>query len=98
MGRTGVQVQNLENFVQKAIKLKNIEIEGIFTHFATSDSDLNYTKEQIDIFNKAVEYIKTKIKTIKYVHCGNSAAIIRIKDLPGNMIRPRNNTIWIFAG
>lgn len=97
MGRTGVQIQNLEDFAQKAIRLKNIEIEGIFTHFATSDSDLNYTKEQIDIFNKAVEYIKTKIQTIKYVHCGNSAAIIRIKDLPGNMMRPRNNAIWIFA-
>lgn len=88
MGRTGIQIQNLESFILEALKLKNIEIEGVFTHFATSDSDLEYTKKQIEIFEKAVELIKTKIPNIKYIHCGNSAAIIQMKDLPGNMVRP----------
>jgi len=88
MGRTGIQPKNIEEFIQKSIKLKNIEIEGIYTHFAVSDIDLDYTAKQIEIFNKAVRYIKSKIATIKYVHCGNSAAIIQIKDLPGNMMRP----------
>lgn len=88
MGRTGVQLENLESFIEEAIKLENIRIEGIFTHFATSDTDLEYTKIQIEQFQKAVNYIKSKISTIKYVHCGNSSAIIQIKELPGNMIRP----------
>lgn len=88
MGRTGVQLEKIEDFIEESIKLKNIEIEGIFTHFATSDTDLEYTEKQIEIFKQAVEYIKSKISTIKYVHCGNSAAIIQMKDLPGNMIRP----------
>lgn len=88
MGRTGIQQKDLESFINQAIKLKNIEIEGIFTHFATSDTDLEFTKKQIKIFEEAVKYIQSKINTIKYIHCGNSAAIIQIKDLPGNMIRP----------
>lgn len=88
MGRTGVQIENLPEFIDKAIMLKNIEIEGIFTHFATSDTDLEYTKEQIRIFEEAVDYIKQKVSTIKYIHCGNSAAIIQIQNLPGNMVRP----------
>lgn len=88
MGRTGIQIKNLEKFIEEAIQLDNIRIEGIFTHFATSDTDLEYTKTQIEQFEKAVEYIKSKISTIKYVHCGNSSAIIQIKEFPGNMIRP----------
>ncbi len=88
MGRTGVQFQNLEKFISLVLELKNIEVEGIYTHFATSDTDLEYTKIQIEKFEEAVEYIKSKISTIKYVHCGNSGAIIQIKDLPGNMVRP----------
>lgn len=88
MGRTGVQLENLEKFIEQALKLKNIEIEGIFTHFAACDTDFEYTKMQIEQFKKATTYIESKIPTIKYVHCGNSSGIINIKDLPGNMIRP----------
>lgn len=88
MGRTGIQEENLKKFIKKSKNLKNIEITGIYTHFATSDTDLEYTKKQIEIFNKAVKYVKSEISTIKYIHCANSAAIIRLKDLPGNMIRP----------
>ena len=88
MGRTGVQEENLEEFIYKINKLKNIQVEGIYTHFASSDTDIEYTKEQIKIFERVVKYIKVKIPTIKYIHCGNSAAIIQFKDVPGNMIRP----------
>lgn len=88
MGRTGIQTEKLKDFIDKSKKLKNIKITGIYTHFATSDTDLEYTKKQIEIFNRAVELIKSEIDTIDYVHCANSAAILQLKDLPGNMIRP----------
>lgn len=88
MGRTGVQLPNLNFLINELLKLKNIEAEGIYTHFAVSDTDLEYTAKQIQIFEKAVDIIKSKISTIKYVHCSNSAAIIQLSKLPGNMIRP----------
>lgn len=88
MGRTGIQIENLSEFINESKKLKNIRIQGIYTHFATSDTDLEYTRRQIEIFNKAVEYVKSEIETVKYIHVANSAAILQIKDLPGNMIRP----------
>lgn len=97
MGRTGVNISNLKDFINKVQLLENIEVEGIYSHFATSDSDLKYAKTQIEVFNKAVNIIKRKIKNIKYIHIGNSAGTIRIKDLPGNMVRPRNNAIWILS-
>ncbi len=88
MGRTGIQQEFLKEFIKKSKMLENIRIEGIYTHFATSDTDLEYTKKQIEIFNRALEYVKQEINTIKYVHVANSAAIMQIRDLPGNMIRP----------
>lgn len=88
MGRTGVQLKDLKSFIERATELKNIEIEGIYTHFSTSDIDLVYTGKQIQIFEEAIDYIKSKVQTVKYIHCGNSGAIIQLKNLPGNMIRP----------
>lgn len=88
MGRTGVSLKDLPEFVRKVKTLESIEVEGIYSHFATSDDDLDFAKLQIEKFNEAVNIIKNEIKTIKYVHIGNSAGTARIKDLPGNMVRP----------
>jgi len=88
MGRTGIQLENLKEFINKSKELENIKIEGIYTHFATSDIDLEYAEKQIEIFNKALEYVKNEINTIKYVHVANSAAIVQMKEFPGNMVRP----------
>lgn len=97
MGRTGVQFLKLQEFIDKVKKLENIEVEGIYTHFATSDSDLDYAKLQMEKFKEAVEIIKSQIDTIKYVHIGNSAGTVNIEGLAGNMIRPRNNVVWILS-
>ena len=88
MGRTGIQKEHLDELLKELENLENIEAQGIFTHFATSDVDLDYTKHQIEEFEKAIQKITKHIKNIKYIHCGNSSAVIQIKDLPGNMIRP----------
>lgn len=97
MGRTGVQPNKLQEFIDKVKTLENIEVEGIYTHFATSDSDLNFAKTQMEEFKKAVTIIKNEINTIKYVHIGNSAGIINVDNLEGNMVRPRYNDIWILS-
>lgn len=81
MGRTGVQFSKLQEFIDKVKNLENIEVEGIYTHFATSDSDLDYANIQMQKFQEAVKSIKSQIGTIKYVHIGNSAGIVDIQDL-----------------
>lgn len=81
MGRTGVQFSKLQEFIDKVKTLENIEVEGIYTHFATSDSDLDYAKMQMEKFNEAVKIIKEQINTIKYVHIGNSAGIVSVEGL-----------------
>ena len=88
MGRTGVQEKNLEHFIEKIKQMNNVIVEGVYTHFAESDTNIEYTQEQINKFRKAVDIVKKKFDTIKYVHCANSGAILNIDNYPGNMVRP----------
>ena len=97
MGRTGLQNNKLQEFINKAKVLENIEVEGIYTHFATSDSDLEYANIQMEKFKETVKIIKKQIKTIKYVHIGNSGGIVNLNELFGNVIRPRDNALWLLS-
>ncbi len=87
MNRTGVLSKYLNTFIDEIIKLDNIVVEGIYTHFSSADSDNEYTLKQIDIFNKGVDYIKSKIDTIKYVHSSASNGILKYKVDTCNMVR-----------
>lgn len=87
MGRTGLKLEELEEFLAIATKSRNIEITGIFTHFSSSDSNEEYTEKQIATFTKAFEIAKNKVN-LKYIHCCNSAGIINFPKAHFNLVRP----------
>ena len=61
-------------------KLENLEIEGIFTHFASSDSkDKDKALKQLEDFNSFNNMLADNGVNIKIKHCSNSAGII---DMP----------------
>lgn len=77
MGRIGVQWDRKEEFIKKAYTLPNIEIVGIFSHFADSYDDPKYTDLQLKRFNDVLNYIKTNYKLPPLIHLANSGAISR---------------------
>ena len=87
MNRTGVQEKYLESFVDDILKYSTIIVEGIYTHFSSADIDVEYTNKQIDIFNKGVELIKSKIDTIKYIHSSASNGLLNFNVDICNMVR-----------
>lgn len=87
-GRNGVLPEFLPEFLDRVLKLKNIQIEGVFTHLTCADSDSEYTYLQIKKFNKAIEYIKSKGVNVKYIHAANSSGILGYKDAHFNAVRP----------
>jgi len=87
-GRNGVLPDNLPEFLDKVLELENIEIEGVFTHLTCADSDSEYTYEQINKFNKALEYIKNKGINIKFIHAANSSGVLGYKQAHFNAVRP----------
>lgn len=87
MGRTGLSIKDIPAFLSEVKKKENINVTGLFTHFSSSDSDENYTKNQIELFNKGLQLIQQEIE-LKYIHCCNSAGIINFPEAHFNLVRP----------
>jgi alanine racemase len=70
-------------------KLPNIEIEGIFTHFAKSDeADKSFTRLQFDRFMEMVGILEEKGLVIKLKHVSNSSAILDLPEYNLDIVRP----------
>ncbi len=91
MGRVGFRAEEPET-VKKIIdiaRLPNIEIEGIFTHFAVSDEagGGKYTQKQFGAFMSVCEALKRKGLDIPVRHAANSAAILRFPEMHLDAVR-----------
>ena len=51
IGRLGVLPENFKSLCDRIIKLKNVKLDGVFTHLSKSDIDRGYTLKQIKLFN-----------------------------------------------
>lgn len=92
MSRIGV-MPNEEgmNLVKTALSLKNIRVEGVFTHFARADeTDLQYAVKQMNTFHEFVDRCEKELDfKFDIVHCSNSAGIIAM---------PEANDVCVRAG
>ena len=70
-------------------KLPNLEIEGIFSHFATSDEvDTQYTHLQFGRFMSVCDTLKERGIEIPIKHICNSAGIMMYPEYHLDMVRP----------
>ena len=72
--RVGILPNQAVTFVKKISKLRYLYLEGIWSHFASSESDHAYTQKQLAIFNKVVEVIEKEGTIIPIKHFACSAA------------------------
>jgi len=87
MGRIGVWHERADEFTRQVHRMPDIEIEGICSHFATSDEqNLDFAKQQFDCFNRCLEKIKDL--PIRFKHISNTAAIFNLPEAHLNMVRP----------
>lgn len=89
MGRLGAAPEEVPSVVQAAANLSNVELAGIYTHFATAaEADILPAFKQLGLFIRIVEALKKMGFNIGLVHAANSAAIIRMPDSHLDMVRP----------
>ncbi len=88
MGRIGVQHYDAHNLVTKIGKLKHINIEGVFTHFAFADLNKEFTFYQIDLFDRLINRLNKDGIKIPLVHAANSMGMLDYKNSHFNMVRP----------
>ncbi len=69
--------------------LDNLEIEGIFTHFAASDQpDQTSARQQLEMFNIAVSHLEAKGLHFPIKHAANSGAVLNLPEAHFDMVRP----------
>lgn len=88
MGRLGVWHKAAAAFIRDIAELKNLKVEGLFTHFPVADTDENFTRQQMHDFSDVVaDLIKDGI-AFTYLHAANSMGLEGYKNRFFNLVRP----------
>lgn len=99
MGRIGItpDEEGLE-FVRFLIEHPELEVEGIFTHFAKSDeADKTSANHQLELFQNFIDKIQTELGiSIPVKHCSNSAAILEMPQANMDMVRAGITTYGLY--
>lgn len=75
-------------FVRKADAAEEIEIKGIFTHFARADeADKSAAYHQLRVFEDFLQKVKEQTGYLPIRHCSNSAGIIEMPEANMDMVR-----------
>ncbi|MBR4799874.1 MAG: alanine racemase [Clostridia bacterium] len=74
--------------IERISKLENIEIDGIFTHFADSDgSGRAFTDRQFAVFTSLLAELEKRGVRTGTRHCCNSAATVKFPEMHLDMVR-----------
>jgi Alr-MurF fusion protein len=88
MGRLGVLPAEAPAFVEAARAMADVEVEGIYTHFASADAaDPSSALEQIRRFNAVLEQVTRDGWRPRFVHAANSAGTLRFPQAHYSMVR-----------
>jgi len=88
MGRIGFFPNRILNFIKKVKVLKNVEIEGIFTHFSVADEkDKSYTEKQFGKFMEVLNHLEKEGIEIPIKHVSNSAALLDLTHMWLDLVR-----------
>ncbi len=89
MGRMGCVPGKTLQLVMAINKMKNIILEGIFSHMPVSDNNSdNFNQRQLEIFNSICKELEENNINVPIKHIANSAAIINYPDSYFNTVRP----------
>lgn len=82
--------ENAINDIMQISDMPELEIEGVFTHFAVADDITNnkeYTLSQINNFKSVIADLEAQNIHIPIKHCCNSGGIINFPDMHLDMVR-----------
>ncbi len=99
-GMSRIGFRPSEESVKKIIeisKLPNIQVDGIFSHFAKADEvDKSFSKEQISKFMEIAEAIENAGVSLPIKHISNSAGIIELPEANLDMVRSGISTYGLY--
>ena len=96
MGRGGTMHSEAMKLILEISKLPNITLEGIFSHFASSETIISHNDKQWRFFTDLLAEIKRSGIDIPIRHIDNSGAILNYPGFKLNMVRPGIMTYGIY--
>ena len=89
MGRLGIKFTEAYEYILALSELDKIRIDGVYTHFATSDEKIkSYANLQLNRFKKVLDKLREAKIDYGIAHAANSGAIIDMPDSHLDMVRP----------
>lgn len=90
MERIGVHYYSAKKLLQSSVRCKHLDVEGIFSHFANSDTaDLTHARLQIERFDEVLSFFeKRDLQPPRLRHMANSGAILQLPEAHFDMVRP----------
>ena len=89
MERVGIHEYEAEPFIESSLKLKHVDIEGMYTHLANSElADRSYSNLQLERFHEILSiYEKRSEPTPALKHVNNSGGILNLPEANFDMVR-----------
>jgi alanine racemase len=88
-GRVGPYYPDALHHIKQMIKLKNISIQGLYSHFATADAQSPvFALKQKKRFEQVLKMLEQSNISIPCLHLANSGGILNVPDSSYNIVRP----------
>lgn len=89
MHRLGFGYDDLAGVVERLKNTGSVKVASVFSHLATADClDMDdYTRSQLDLFDRCVDFLKDNIGEGFKAHILNTAGILRFVDRQHEMVR-----------
>jgi len=87
INRIGIKEEELPKLI-KLVKNKNVQIEGVYSHFANADEQDDFTRVQFEKYKTLVNYIIESGIDVEKRHISNSAGALFFPEYSLDYIRP----------
>lgn len=86
-GRFGFLADDIDGIDEALGRMRDVDIEGIFSHLSNSFGEEKYSRMQFDAFNEAVMRLNERGYSFKIKHICNSCAFMRFPDMGLDAVR-----------
>lgn len=89
MERIGVHWYSAERLLAHSLTTRHVDVEGIFTHFASADErELGHARLQLERFEEVLRFYEQRSLPTPLRHAANSGAILQLPESYLDMVRP----------
>ena len=90
MERVGVREYEAESLIEHSLRLKHVDIEGIYTHLANSElADKKYSLLQLERFQYVLQMYEKRSEPLPSLkHVNNSGGISNLPEANFDLVRP----------